>query len=645
MESSLKLLVVDDSAVDRLVICQALQLAGLELSPIEVESQAVAIAALESEGFDCVLVDADLPNEDGLRLVQTIQQSGFPSATVVILGEANQRRAEAFLQAGAGDYLSKPEMAPDTLCHRVWNAVRLRRMEIKAAAALKQLDKVRQENQRLTQVALSAEQERQSNVVVLAEQQQQLRTLQRLTDLLNQRLTNLPGLLQLMIDAVCDTITQAQFGLILLYDDKSQGLELTATVGISQDTATLVTTFSPQDGILGQVFQTGESQLIRIPAANRINQPTKIPAALCTVAIESPQAGRLGVLAVGNWQDETAFDDEDLRLLIAFGEQAAIALNNAQLINALEEREERLAFQNTILAQQNQELATQRQQIQVQNVRLLEATHLKSQFLATMSHELRTPMNAIIGFSQLLLRQNQLAPTQRDMVNRILNNGKHLLALINDILDLSKIEAGRLELKLEKFPLPDLLNATLQELRSLADQKRLGLIHHSRLQNPYVINDSGRLRQVIVNLLSNAIKFTETGQVELDVRELNADRIVIVVRDTGIGIAPQHVPHIFEEFRQLDQSSTRRHSGTGLGLAITRWLIQLMGGHISVTSQLGQGSTFRIDLPREIRAKAPTIPEPSRPEASMPKPSRPEASMPKPSIKNPEILRNGEKAG
>jgi signal transduction histidine kinase len=261
-----------------------------------------------------------------------------------------------------------------------------------------------------------------------------------------------------------------------------------------------------------------------------------------------------------------------------------------------------LAFQNNILAQQNQELETQRQQIQVQNVRLLEAAQLKSQFLATMSHELRTPMNAIIGFSQLLLRQ-QLPETQLDMVNRILNNGKHLLALINDILDLSKIEAGRLELKPEKFRISDLLAATVGELRSLADQKRLVLTYKSQLHDPFILNDSSRLRQVIVNLLSNAIKFTETGGVEIEVREVTVDRLVILVKDTGIGIAPHEIPRIFEEFRQLDQSTTRRHAGTGLGLAITRWLVQMMGGQISVTSQLGQGSTFRVDIPREIRAK------------------------------------------
>jgi signal transduction histidine kinase/DNA-binding NarL/FixJ family response regulator len=605
MESNLKLLIVDDSAVDRLVICQALQLAGIEFPAVEVESRAVAIAALESEGFDCVLVDAGLPNDDGFKLLQRIQAEGWPSATVGILTETNQRLAEQLLQVGAGDVISKQELSPETLYHRVWTAVRLRRSELRANAAFKELAKVQARNQDLLETIATAKTDRQSAKIVMDEQQQQLHTLQRLTDLLNQRLTNLPGLLQVLIDAVCDTIVEAEFGLIVLHNHKTQRLELTATVGMPRDSEMLAEAFSPEEGVLGEVFQTGEPRLIRPTAVERrMNGNERLPAALCAVAIESPQGGRLGVLTVGNWQNAAAFNDDDLQLLIAFAEQAAIALNNAQLINTLEEREERLAFQNNILAQQNQELETQRQQIQSQNVRLLEAAELKSQFLATMSHELRTPMHAIMGFSQLLLRQNQISPTQADMVNRILTNGKNLVALIDDILDLSKIEAGHLELKPKRFRLPDLLSTTTEELRSLAAQKQLQLSHQSALANPYVTNDSDRLRQVIVNLLSNAIKFTESGRIDVEVREVSADRIVMLVSDTGIGIAPAEIPHIFEEFRQVDQTITRRHAGTGLGLAITRWLVQMMGGQISVNSQLGQGSTFRVDLPREIRGKS-----------------------------------------
>jgi signal transduction histidine kinase len=330
------------------------------------------------------------------------------------------------------------------------------------------------------------------------------------------------------------------------------------------------------------------------------------------VAIESVQAGRLGVLAIGNWDDKNAFDEEDRNLLMAVGEQAAIAIDNARMIGALEEQESRLEAQNETLAQQNKELEIQRQQVQLQNLQLLEAARLKSQFLATMSHELRTPMNAVIGFSQLLLRQRQnpLVPQQVSMLERILSNGKHLLALINEILDLSKIEARRLDLKLEGFNLETLVNATADELRSLADEKHLQLHVSTHLQNPNVINDSIRLRQILINLLSNAIKFTETGTVEVDVREADSDRILLTVRDTGIGIAQENLEHIFEEFRQVDQTLAKKYAGTGLGLAITRALVQLMQGTITVESELGRGSTFLIELPRQVPASAQTLSPP-----------------------------------
>ena len=455
------------------------------------------------------------------------------------------------------------------------------------------------DNARLYQATQKAERNLRKAIVILGEQQQQVRTLQRLTDLLNQRLTDLPGLLQVMIDAICDAIPNAEFGLIVLQNSQTQQLELTATTGLDRGEFAIDEAFYRGDGLLRQVFVTGKTHLIQTRELDD-SLPDRLPMSLCAVAIGSAQAGRLGVLAIGNWEEATAFDEEDSRMLVAFGEQAAIALNNAQLINELEEREVRLEMQNAILAQQNQALENQRQQIQLQNLKLIDAAQLKSQFLATMSHELRTPMNAIMGFSQLLLRQSQLRPAQLEMVDRILNNAKNLLALINDILDLSRIEAGRLELRLDRFNLHDLVNSTTSELRSLADQKQLLLDVTSHLDDPIVINDSVRLRQVLVNLLSNAIKFTDIGVVEVEVWGLADDRLVISVRDTGIGIAPEDLTRIFDEFHQLDQSTTRRHAGTGLGLAITKWLVQMMGGTIRVESQLGEGSTFRVELPRRV---------------------------------------------
>ncbi|MEH1948664.1 MAG: ATP-binding protein [Nostoc sp.] len=251
---------------------------------------------------------------------------------------------------------------------------------------------------------------------------------------------------------------------------------------------------------------------------------------------------------------------------------------------------------------QNQELERQQQQIQMQNFKLLEASRLKSLFLATISHELRTPMNAIIGFSQILLRPKfgQLTRQQADMVERILNNGKHLLMLLNEVLDFSKLEAGGLDLKAERFDISKLINVVVSEMRSLADAKNLSLLVQTDLQNPLVFNDPVRVKQILINLLSNAIKFTESGEIWVEVKELPENRVVIIVQDTGIGIAPRDFKHIFEAFRQVDQTITRKYPGTGLGLAIIDSLVRMMGGKIFLESKLGVGSMFKIELPRQI---------------------------------------------
>ncbi|TAF09648.1 MAG: hybrid sensor histidine kinase/response regulator [Nostocales cyanobacterium] len=254
------------------------------------------------------------------------------------------------------------------------------------------------------------------------------------------------------------------------------------------------------------------------------------------------------------------------------------------------------------LINKNEELKKQQQQIQLQNLKLLEASRLKSQFLATISHELRTPMNAIIGFSQILLRPKfgQLSNQQADMVERILNNGKHLLMLLNEVLDFSKLETGRLELKPEIFDLGKIVNNTVTEIRSLAEAKKLALRVEIDLENSLTFNDPIRVRQILINLLSNAVKFTDNGSICLEIREITKNRLAITIQDTGIGISPQDFQHIFEAFRQVDQGISRKYPGTGLGLAIINSLVQMMGGEIFLESQLGVGSVFKIELPRQI---------------------------------------------
>ena len=281
------------------------------------------------------------------------------------------------------------------------------------------------------------------------------------------------------------------------------------------------------------------------------------------------------------------------------------AISNAIRIHEAEKAvkwaNQRLRASNELLTLKNQELERQQQQIKLQNIQLQEAYNLKSEFLATMSHELRTPMNAIMGFSQLLLRQypDPLSEQQQNLVQRIFNNSKNLLDMINEMLDFSKIESGKLESKPQRFDLNYLIKLTVEELRSLAVQKQLNLITEVSLEDRFVVQDSNFMKRILINLLSNAIKFTETGEIKVKAWEINATKIAISVSDTGIGIAPEDRDKIFQAFRQADQTFTRQHSGTGLGLAITQSLVSMIKGKISVESEIGKGSTFTVEIPRK----------------------------------------------
>jgi signal transduction histidine kinase len=231
--------------------------------------------------------------------------------------------------------------------------------------------------------------------------------------------------------------------------------------------------------------------------------------------------------------------------------------------------------------------------------RQLEAANRhKSEFLANMSHELRTPLNAIIGFSEVLHERmfGELNDKQAEYIQDILSSGRHLLSLINDILDLSKVEAGRMELELGPFDLPGAVESATMLVRERAGRHgiALELAVDERLGD--FVGDERKVRQVLLNLLSNAVKFTpEGGRVEVGAR-LAEGSVEIAVSDTGVGIAPEDQEAIFEEFRQVG-SATRKREGTGLGLTLTKKLVELHGGKIWVASELGKGSTFTFTLP------------------------------------------------
>jgi signal transduction histidine kinase len=265
------------------------------------------------------------------------------------------------------------------------------------------------------------------------------------------------------------------------------------------------------------------------------------------------------------------YTDREIELLRTFADQAVIAMENVRLFRQIEEKGAQLEIANK---------------------------H-KSDFLANMSHELRTPLNAIIGFSEVLMERmfGELNAKQADYLKDIHESGRHLLSLINDILDLSKIEAGRMDLEISSFDLPSALSNAMTLVRERAQRHgiALGLELDPRLGE--FSADERKMKQIVLNLLSNAVKFTpDGGRVDVSAR-LDTDQVQIAVKDTGIGIAPEDQAVVFEEFKQVGRDYTRKAEGTGLGLALTKRFVELHGGGIRLESAPGRGSTFTITLP------------------------------------------------
>jgi signal transduction histidine kinase len=247
------------------------------------------------------------------------------------------------------------------------------------------------------------------------------------------------------------------------------------------------------------------------------------------------------------------------------------------------------------------------------NVGLYESNRLKTEFLANVSHELRTPLVSIIGFAELLRDAWDSPDTDRDRVvryaNNILTSGRSLLDIINDLLDLAKIEAGKLELHINDFSPAQLGTDLIDFVQPLANKRKQNIILEIADDLPRMQSDPGKIKQILYNLLSNAVKFTpEEGTIALRIERCDEARVQMIVSDTGPGIDDDLQEKIFEKFSQLDSSETREHAGTGLGLAITRELVTMLGGTIKLQSSLGHGSTFTVELPRTFAPPSASLP-------------------------------------
>ncbi|RKH38136.1 PAS domain-containing sensor histidine kinase [Corallococcus sicarius] len=250
------------------------------------------------------------------------------------------------------------------------------------------------------------------------------------------------------------------------------------------------------------------------------------------------------------------------------------------------------------------ELAEQNEKLRRQAIQLEQASAAKSQFLANMSHEFRTPLNAILGYTNMLLQgvSGEMTPPQRRNLTRIDSNGRHLLEVINEILDITRIEAGRMPLHLTDFGLPELLQEVMAEMDPIIARSKLAVETHLEDELPGVWSDRQKVKQIVLNLLSNALKFTHEGGVQVSAEyQVATSTFAISVKDTGIGIDVSNQEKIFEDFQQVDSSPTRAYGGTGLGLSICRRLAAMLGGRVSLQSSPGQGSTFTLHFPRRAR--------------------------------------------
>ena len=238
------------------------------------------------------------------------------------------------------------------------------------------------------------------------------------------------------------------------------------------------------------------------------------------------------------------------------------------------------------------------------NERLKELDRLKSMLLASMSHELRTPLNSIIGFTGILLQgiSGALSDEQKKQLTMVKGSGQHLLALINDLLDVSKIEAGKVEVFLEEFALADVANEVTAAISPTANKKELNVV--TELQDDIVLlSDRRRIKQVLMNLVSNAVKFTDQGQVTITGKRLDNEQVELEVSDTGIGMKEEDIQRLFQPFQQIDESLTKKHEGTGLGLYMCRKIVDLLHGEIRAESEYGTGTTFTVTLPLQHRSE------------------------------------------
>lgn len=521
MSASLRLLIVEDSVDDALLVVRELTRAGYEVIYERVETAAAMDAALHGNAWDLVIADYSLPQFSGTAALEILNSTDLDVPFLIVSGSIGEDLAVEVMRSGARDYLMKGN---------------IKRLIPSVERELREAEVRRKRRQ--AEEALHDSEARKAAI----------------------------------FDAALDSIISVDNdGKVIEFNPQAE-----KTFGYNRD------------AVIGRQID----ELI-IPRALRARHREALTRYLTT--------GR--AFLVGRRVELTAMRRD--------GSEFPVELS----LTSIPTKSEPIftAYIRDLTEQKKQEQIRERsRELEEQNLRVQEANRLKSDFLANMSHELRTPLNAVIGFAEVLVdgKAGPVNAEQQEYLHDILNSGQHLLQLINDVLDLAKIEAGKMELEPETFAIKPITDEVCAIMSPIASKRNITITFEAPAENVAARLDILKFKQILYNLLSNAVKFShDDGEVKLAIN-VRAQQLRIQVSDGGIGIKEEDLPRIFREFEQLDSGASRRFAGTGLGLALTKKLIELHQGSIEVASEFGKGSTFSITLPRYVAAAA------QRPESS-----------------------------
>jgi signal transduction histidine kinase/CheY-like chemotaxis protein/HAMP domain-containing protein len=407
------------------------------------------------------------------------------------------------------------------------------------------------------------------------------------------------------------THTGSQMAAIYLLSDDKRNFEHFESIGLD-DNARISFDAGRLEGEFGTVLSSHKVHHIQdIPGNTRFMFQTVsgkfIPREIITIPILAGHdiIAIISLVSIGSFSKQSIQLIDRILVTLCARVEGILAYHKIKIFSEqLEYQNRELEAQKTALASQSAELTEQNRELEMQKKQLFEASRLKTSFLSNMSHELRTPLNSVIALSGVLNRRliNKISQEEYGYLEVIERNGKRLLSLINDILDISRIEAGREEIEIAKFDVGNLITEVLSMINPQAQQNKIELVYIEGDKKLDLASDIDKCRHVLQNLIGNAVKFTENGSVKISA--LKSDHhIAITVTDTGIGISENHLPYIFDEFRQADGSTSRKFGGTGLGLAIAKKYANLLGGTISVKSDPGKGSAFTLTLPVSYTAE------------------------------------------